>query len=230
MPTRRLLPAVLPLAFAVALGACGGDGGGGAAASQEPSDGDPATSTEGEAGGARPSPIEELMGWDATRPMELTEDEQQQMRDLEARIAACMRAEGFEYVPQDPSYDPTGMSEINALPPDEFAERYGYGISTIDLRAQSEQAQRDDPNDAIFDGLSQAARREYYAALNGAATAAEKFGEPPPANPDAQPGCRPQAERAVFGEPREDPAARRPRRAVAARSTRCGTRSSPMPA
>jgi hypothetical protein len=197
MRTRRLLLAVIPLALPLALAACGSDSGGGAGA-------DPATSAP--AGGGddevRPSPIEEFMGWDPHRRIEPTEEELAQQGEVEERIVDCMRAEGFEYVAQDPSSDPTGMMAINALPPDEFAARYGYGISTIDMRAQADEARANDPNEAIIDGLSPAARRAHFAALNGAAAAAAKFGEPPPADADAaaQPGCRPEAERAVYGD------------------------------
>ena len=209
MPTRRFLLALLPLALPVGLAACssGGDGGGSAGA-------DPAAPTSG--GGAagpaadgapRPSPLEEFMGWDPRRRIEMSEEDVQKNREVEERIVECMRGEGFEYIAQDPSVDPTGLSDINALPPDEFAEQYGYGITTIDREAAIDQAREADPNNAVFDGLSDAARRQYFVAMNGAATAAEKFGEPPPsdAEAEARPGCRPQAEEAVFGGQEKPP-------------------------
>jgi hypothetical protein len=202
MRIRRLPVALLLSAGPVVLAACGSDGDGGAGA-------DPATPASGEEGATgeevRPSPIEEFMGLDPNRRTEMSEDELQQQREVEERIVECMRAEGFEYVAQDPSSDPSGLSVVNALSPDEFAAQYGYGISTIDVRAQLDQARAEDPNTAILDGMSEAARREYFAALNGEAAAAEKYGEPPPAAPDARPGCRPQAEEAVFGSLEKPP-------------------------
>jgi hypothetical protein len=210
MPTRRLLLALLPLAFPVALAACssGGDGGGSAGA-------DPAGPTSGGGGGAepagdeepQPSPLEEFMGWDPRLRTEMSEEDLQKNREVEDRVVECMRAEGFEYVAQDPSADPAGLSDIDALPPDEFAAQYGYGITTIDRQAAIDQAREADPNTAIVAGLSDAARRQYFEAMNGAASAAEKFGEPPPseAEADAQPGCRPQAEEAVFGSQEKPP-------------------------
>jgi hypothetical protein len=209
MPTRRLLLALLPMALPLVLAACssGAGGGGGAGA-------DPAAPTSA-GGGAepvddeelQPSPLEEFMGWDVRRRTEMSEEDVQRNREVEDRIVECMRAEGFEYIAQDPSVDPTGLSDLNALPPDEFAAQYGYGITTIDREAAIDQAREADPNTAIFDGLSDAARRQYFEAENGATAAAAKFGEPAPsdAEAEARPGCRPQAEEAVFGSQEKPP-------------------------
>ena len=199
MPTRRPLPALLPLVLSLVLVACssGGAGGGDGSAGAEPA-GDEEL---------QPSPIDEFMGWDRSLRPEMSEEELQQQRDVEERIVACMRAEGFEYVAREPSNGLPGMAEINALPPDEFAAQYGYGITTIDHRAASDQAREADPNTAIVDGLSDAARRQYFEAMNGAAATAEKFGEPAPSDAEAaaRPGCRPQAEEAVFGSQEKPP-------------------------
>jgi hypothetical protein len=207
MPTRRVLLALLPMAFPVVLAACSSGSGGGAGA-------DPAASTSA-GGGAepaadeeqQPSPLEEFMGWDPRLRTEMSEEDLQKNREVEDRVVECMRAEGFEYIAHDPSADPTGMAEINALPPDEFAAQYGYGITTIDREAAIDRAREANPNNAIVDGLSDAARRQYFEAENGAATAAEKYGEPPPsdAEAEARPGCRPQAEEAVFGSQGKPP-------------------------
>jgi hypothetical protein len=209
MPTRRFLLALLPLAFPVGLAACSSGGGGGGSAGADPaapsSGGGAAEPAADEA--PRPSPLEEFMGWDPRRRIEMSEEDVQKNREVEDRIVECMQAEGFEYIAQDPSVDPTGLSDIDALPPDEFAEQYGYGITTIDREAAIDQAREADPNNAVFDGLSEAARRQYFVAMNGAATAAEKFGEPPPSDAEAaaRPGCRPQAEEAVFGSQEKPP-------------------------
>jgi hypothetical protein len=206
MPTRRFLLVLLPLAVPVGLAACSSDGGGGAGADPAaPTSAEGAVESEEEEIG--PSPLEEFMGWDPSLRTEMSEEDLQQQREVEERIVECMRAEGFEYVAQDPAVDPTGLSDLNALPPDEFAAQYGYGITTIDRAAAFEQAREADPNTAILDELSDAARRQYFEAENGAAAAAEKFGEQPPSEAEAgaRPGCRPQAEEAVFGSQEKPP-------------------------
>jgi hypothetical protein len=197
------------MAFPVVLAACSSGGGGGGSAGADPAaSGSAGTGAEpGADEEPQPSPIEEFMGWDVRRPTEMSEEDVQRNREVEDRIVECMGAEGFEYIAQDPSADPAGLSELDALPPDEFAAQYGYGITTIDREAAFDRAREADPNTAIVDGLSEAARRQYNEALNGAEQTAAKFGEPPPseAEAEARPGCRGQAEEAVFGSQEKPP-------------------------
>jgi hypothetical protein len=95
---------------------------------------------------------------------ERDEAKQRQVEDL---VAACMADQGFEYVPRDPSeWNSSEFDEAYALPPQEFAERYGYGVTTFDFTDQDEDGSPD-PNTAIRDGLSPEAQEAYDQALWG---------------------------------------------------------------
>jgi hypothetical protein len=146
-----------------------------------------------------PSPLEAFLGFGGDRFTEPSEEELAKQAEVQRLTVECMRAEGFEYVAEDPGYDPIGLGELWALPADEYASRYGYGISTIDVDELLDEARANDPNEAIMDSLSPTAQRAYFEALNGAATAASKWGEPIPEDADERPGCRPAAETQVYG-------------------------------
>jgi hypothetical protein len=58
----------------------------------------------------------------------------QNIEKVEALIAKCMRAQGFEYIAVDYKTIRRGMSADKRLPglgEEEFVERYGFGISTM---------------------------------------------------------------------------------------------------
>jgi hypothetical protein len=115
-----------------------------------------------------------------------------------------MRNEGFEYVVREPEVAMgTAVTEQYDLPAGEYAERYGYGITTIDIDEEVQEAADLDPNEAIIDGLSEEARYAYFVARYGAEAAATKFGEVAPA--DTEPGCEEQANQAVFGSTEKEP-------------------------
>jgi hypothetical protein len=115
-----------------------------------------------------------------------------------------MQDEGFEYVPYvvDPSDWDHPFEDAYALPPDEFAEQYGYGISTLYM---AESDMPDDPNEEIRRGLSQQALAEYERALYGDMAGQESSeGEewtPPPLEDR---GCYDKASAQVWGDPYED--------------------------
>jgi hypothetical protein len=192
-------PVALAAGALLLLAACGSAGDGSAAA--DPSARPAARAGASTSGGAEHrSPLDELFAQD----MAAKDDPQEELdkqREVEERIAACMRDAGFLYVAVDPTADPTGTAALAALPPDEFARRYGYGITTIDIR---ELAQHD-PNTVIADELSPDATRRYSEALNGAEQTAAKYGEQPPADAAAHPGCRAEAEQAVYGDQEKTP-------------------------
>jgi hypothetical protein len=130
-------------------------------------------------------------------------------------LADCMREQGFEYIPRDYNQSIDAKvknAEAYDLPPDQYAERWGYGISTIDA-SQFEAEVPDDPNSAILSTLSPAARSAYDKAMLGFDTSTE--GGLMSLNPDgsfsARPigstldskvpdGCSSRAMRAVYGE------------------------------
>lgn len=148
------------------------------------------------------SPLEELLGFrvshrpegldtavpalnpDSAGPSE--QDRRDQLR-LEEMIAACMRSEGFEYVVRDPFGGTVGSLKDSpyALPPDEFAAQYGYGISTIDVPSATEV----DPNSAALAAMNPAEREAYLWALDGGVEQGDTQNT----------GCRGRAVEEVFG-------------------------------
>ncbi|MEW6472376.1 MAG: hypothetical protein AB1679_08895 [Actinomycetota bacterium] len=90
-------------------------------------------------------------------------------RRQEQIIAECMQEQGFQYIPRD--YHQAVDSKVKNveafdLPPDQYAERWGYGISTIDA-SQFKPEAPEDPNSAIVEALSPEARSAYDKALYG---------------------------------------------------------------
>ena len=193
---------------AIALAGCsGGDDGDSArppSATEEPT-------TPGDGAGSEPaptgqsdqdSPLEAFLGFRVAHkpeglgtnvpalnpdaPAPTGEDRRDQLR-LEQMIADCMRAEGFKYE----VVDPFGGALQNpadspyALPPETFASRYGYGISTIDIPTAAEV----DPNYAAMAAMTAAQREAYLWALDGGAEKGDAKNT----------GCRGAAVKAVFG-------------------------------
>ena len=90
-------------------------------------------------------------------------------RRQEQLIADCMQAQGFQYVQRD--YNQAVDAKVKNveafdLPPDQYAERWGYGISTIDPSQFTAEAP-DDPNSVIVEALSPEARSAYDKAMYG---------------------------------------------------------------
>jgi hypothetical protein len=106
-------------------------------------------------------------------------------REYAEAIARCMASEGFEYVPwvdtnTEATFLPDGTITIEAaepsfpdLPRDEFAARFGYGISTKSAAAQKEEK---DPNEAIVARMSVAERVAYHQAMYGKAIGLDNQG------------------------------------------------------
>jgi hypothetical protein len=160
--------AALSIALAGALVAtgCGGGGDGDAAS------GDKAESSSERPDGRKATPLEtyfESVGLSEDSP---SDDEiREQERRVEQKIVDCMREQGFDYTPME-APDPASVDDFDegpwSLPPDEFAERYGYGMFTIDeseLPGMDDEAE--DPNQAALDEMSEAERVAYEEALYG---------------------------------------------------------------
>jgi hypothetical protein len=132
-----------------------------------------------------------------------SEEQLAQQRKMEELTAACMRDAGFEYVAVPPDGDPkSAFDEAYKLPPDKFAEQYGYGISTLMFGKADEDA--DDPNTAIRNKLSAQAQKAYDKALNGGAgngvvIQGETKGD---SGKPKDMGCRGKAAEQVFGKPK----------------------------
>lgn len=152
----------------------------------------------------------------ATAP-ELGTDEKNKIRKVEQQIAKCMRDEGFDYVPVSPDDGPRSkFDSAFSLPPEQFARKYGYGISTLTPEEMGV-PESDDPNQKIRDELSPKARKAYDKALygevavlseDGAAAGGKVVVEAGPGGGKARLdggdlGCSGKASEGVFGGPEQ---------------------------
>ncbi|WP_371406051.1 hypothetical protein OHA10_10850 [Kribbella sp. NBC_00662] len=134
-----------------------------------------------------------------------SEEELAKQRKVEDATAACMKTAGFEYVAVPPEQNAKSkFTDAFNLPPDKFAEQYGYGISTIDWS----KAGNDDtnPNTKIRSALSPAAQKAYDKALNGpnangsGAVVIQGGKDGPSTNGTQDLGCRGKAVEQVYGK------------------------------
>lgn len=145
--SRSVTTLAVTLAAAILLGACGGGGGSPAANAKD-----------------KPNSIEEALGMDEASMQEREAKVQEEVR-------RCMQAEGFEYVPMDPSQQhlvrigPGGGNDDK-----EFRRSKGYGITTVlgEGFGGEPGGGRTDPNQKIREALSEADRKAYDRALFGA--------------------------------------------------------------
>lgn len=163
-----------PVALLALLTSCGG-GNDTTAGGGDGGDGEVAT-----------SPLAEYFGQDYGN------DEQAQARIVEEErvrqeaIAACMKREGFEYIPQDPSqYVQFESPDGEEYGSDEWTAKYGFGISTQrfpqsalgpDLVGYDESQfgpDIEDPNQKIQEALSPEEQAAYQEALYGDMSAFE---------------------------------------------------------
>jgi hypothetical protein len=134
-----------------------------------------------------------------------TEEDLAKQRKVEDATVACMKAAGFEYVAVPPEQNAKSkFADAFNLPPDKFAEQYGYGISTIDWSKAG--ADDTNPNTKIRSGLSASAQKAYDKALNGpnatgnGAVVIQGGGDGASTNAQADLGCRGKAVAQVYGE------------------------------
>jgi hypothetical protein len=132
------------------------------------------------------SPLAEFLGQDSFIDFSADPEEAQarfaeEQRQREEIIAACMKREGFEYIAPDPeSIDIFGSEGEFAYDSREYAAKYGFGITTErfsqeevgpDLvgydNSRFEDAEIDDPNQEILEGMDEATLDAYYEALYG---------------------------------------------------------------
>jgi hypothetical protein len=194
------------IAMVCALGLTAGCGGSGS--------NDPAGS-----GDEQKSPLAEYMGGDFTAGGGMvmkfavagdngneqpTEEQLAQQRRMEDLIATCMRDQGFEYVPVPPEAKPKSkFAEAFELPPDKFAEQYGYGISTFDWGDPVGENDTD-PNRQIRDRLSATAKKAYDKALDGEGmVVAAGGGAKVSSSKSTDLGCRGKAAEQVYGKPKD---------------------------
>jgi hypothetical protein len=136
----------------VALAACGGAAGGRTADDTGRADDEPI------------DPIAEFFGFG--RP---GDDDQQRFREQQRRVEElvrqCMAAEGFDYIPMDPP--DMGAMPGEGLTQREFAERYGYGMSTFFEESMEEAEEFVDPNADQVETMTDEQRRAWEEALYG---------------------------------------------------------------
>ena len=188
MTTRRLLIAGAAL-LALAASACGGGG-----------DGDPAA--------AEPASLEEALGMDEKAM-------QERERKVQDAVAECMRDQGFEYIPLDPSQLRMEVRGPGSFDTSRFRRTRGYGISTGLLDRPTEQDQDDNPNEAIKERLSEADRAAWDRALwgefanpdvpgGGVIIRGGPGGDDGGVDDNANGGCFQEAQAAVPGGPNPD--------------------------
>jgi len=82
---------------------------------------------------------------------------------VETEIAACMKAQGFEYTPVDPTAARAALTGKSNLSDEEFQKQFGYGLATLYGRG----TQQTDPNDKIRQSFTPADQLAYDKALSG---------------------------------------------------------------
>ncbi len=135
---------------------------------------------------------------------ESSEEDLAKQRKVEDSIVACMKTAGFEYVAVPPEQKKKSkFADAFDLPPDKFAEQYGYGISTIDWSKASAEDNSNDPNKKIRDALSKTAQTAYDDALNGkgAGSGTAIAISPQDAGKPQDMGCRGKAFTEAYGDP-----------------------------
>jgi len=165
------------------------------------------------------SPLNKALGavWGLEEdPEDFEREEAERMRKIEEIIATCMADQGFEYTPVE--YD-TGGTVLNVEDEDwdtrEWAEQYGYGVTTDPWAAEETVAEPEeewtDPNEDYVNGMSASEQEAYYEALYGAQTLTEdeewvegeEYVEEEYSWEEA--GCQGLADHEVYQEGQEDP-------------------------
>jgi hypothetical protein len=136
-PRRRLAATAAGLACVVLVAGCGAQ-----APKPKPQD----------AGGS----VEDQLGF--TRKGILTAQAK-----VENGIAACMKAQGFEYIPGDPVAVQAALTGKPNMTDTEYEQQFGYGISTLYGRGNAQS----DPNERIRAALNPVDRTAYDQALTG---------------------------------------------------------------
>jgi hypothetical protein len=178
MPTTVRRTAVLACAAALALTGCtGGDDDSGSKGSESSDE-------------YTPGPLDEytarIYGYsldsDEQSMQNAQAEAERQNREVEEMVAACMSEQGFDYTPNDQNGSTTFSSDDLDLEwgSMEFAEKYGYGISTDPWgMADQEQEQPEyvDPNADYIASMSESELEAYNAALWGEPTIDDGSGE-----------------------------------------------------
>ncbi|MBD8063714.1 hypothetical protein [Oceanitalea stevensii] len=128
------------------------------------------------------SPLNEALGvvWGSGQdPEEMEREEAERMRQVEETVASCMADEGFEYTPVEYDMGTTIVTEDEDWNTEEWAQQYGYGVTTDPWSAQEEEVAEPeeewvDPNDEYVNGMSASEQEAYFEALYGPQTFEEE--------------------------------------------------------
>lgn len=113
----------------------------------------------------------------------------------ENEIAACMRAEGFEYIPVDPVAAQAALTGKSNLSDEDFDKQFGYGIATLYGRGTPQS----DPNARIRQSLSAPDLRAYDLALSSGQPEQTFFRAADTGDFSQLGGCTKQAADKLFG-------------------------------
>jgi hypothetical protein len=119
--------------------------------------------------------------WNAMYGVYDAPDQIAERREVEALVASCMAAEGFDYVQVDQGTPEQVTGYMDGYGTAEWVAEHGYGaFPTDDETAQMDmQVASEDPNGQYVASLSDGEAGAYYEALNG-----------PPAGLDARTGAK----------------------------------------
>lgn len=118
-----------------------------------------------------------LAGTTVVRAGDDQSDLDESNRTMENLVAACMSEQGFDYTPSGNSGISVSTTDGDELDVEwgsrEFAEKYGYGISTDPWGMESAQSAADgavagDPNEELLASMSDTERAAFETALYGA--------------------------------------------------------------
>jgi len=141
----------------------------------------------GGGGGDEAQTIDEQIGLDEEGVLQRQIQAENVVRD-------CMKAQGFDYVPVDPTQRRAQLLGSAGLSPEDFEKQFGYGITTL-----FEQNRRLQAEQAAAAGISEADRPAYDRALYGERTDATLFEALDAGDFSRLGGCSRDAAAQVFG-------------------------------
>ncbi len=112
-------------------------------------------------------------------------------------IRDCMKGQGFDYVPQDPTAQEAALLGGQTMSKEDFEKQYGYGITT--LYEPRRKLAVDGPNEAYRNALSEPDRKAYEKALHGDDPSATFFDALDTGDFSRLGGCLKTATDQVFG-------------------------------
>ena len=161
-------------------------------------------SSDGDVVASGSSPLEEIFGFGGSASEQQARAEEQN-REMEEAIRQCMADQGFEYTPNTENFGfmVRGI-EGEDLSDREYAEQYGFGITTIGFDTEESTTifePESDPNFERMNQMSESERLAYEKALWGDFTRFdESMSEEEMNEAFAEPtGCQATAAESVFG-------------------------------